>query len=347
MARHKLTPRRVITKKRRNSALSRASPAVLTPTVVPATQVFESPDGVRGEVLRLGCANHIFGSAEASNRTHILFLPGNPGVIEYYRPTLRSLWRRFPEDVREQVSLHALGYPGHDLRQLNGLRMFNIADHVKYIQSYVSDMTPALPEARLMVIGHSYGCYAAVRVAENLGDAVDRVSLVMLMPALWQMGACAGWLPRQLLKDTYKMTSWLTWGLTAFLPPFLRDALIAAQGHRRDLDDVTRMMVDGRQRGLFLNICALARDEVVKILEPGDTPVVSRLGGRSLLVYVDVDKWCPPEGRRRVQKAFGDDLTVEHAGENVSHGFCLFEDETEKVVKAAAPWVCERIRGNV
>lgn len=358
MARSKLTPHRRIEKNRQRQVTiseSLQAQARLVLSDYPPTEVFTSTEGVRGEVLRLGkVSNNCRPQSdlpsdedEAPRHTHVLFLPGNPGVIEYYRPLLRMIYERFPQDVRERVTVHGIGLPGHDLRELNGVNTYVIADHITFCRSYLQsdEMRPALDRSQLVIIGHSYGSYLAVRLIDEMGPGtVRRSSTVLLMPALHYMGQCVGAISRFLLQDRAWTTTSVAWGLTALLPPIVRDTLINLQGHCSGVADISKAIIDGRRRGLYLNICSLARDEILSILEPSTLKAAKAVGSRSLLVHADEDRWCPPAAIDSIRDAFGHKLQTEWAGDGVRHAFVLSTEQTEKVVRILSPWISEKVR---
>lgn len=202
-----------------------------------------------------------------------------------------------------------------------------------------------MSDSRLIFIGHSYGSFLAMQLFSTLGKAaVDKAGFIMLMPALHQMGRCAGLVARAMLNDTWTITTWTAWAVTAFMPPVLKDTIIKALDHDRAVSDVTNTMLDGKRRGLYLNICSLARDEVKNILEPEDLKFAKDIGERALFVHADSDKWCTPLGIEKIQKAFGTNLQSQTAGEGVQHAFVLSQTETEKVARDLAPWISEMIR---
>lgn len=233
------------------------------------------------------------------------------------------------------------------MRQLNDLSEFVVEDHLRYCRSYLhsDEISPPIAGSRTIFIGHSYGSFLAMRLFEALGKSfIENAAFVMLMPALHQMGACAGAIARGLLSDNWATTTWAAWAVTAFMPPVLRERIVKALGHDKAVSDVTSTMLDGRRRGLYMNICSLARDEVKKILEPEDLKYAKDIGERSLLMHADDDKWCTQLGIDKIQKAFGPKLQSQGAGEGVQHAFVLSRVETDKVARDLAPWISEKIR---
>lgn len=281
--------------------------------------------------------------------THIVLLPGNPGVIEYYRPVLRRIFERLPHDVSESTSIHGLGLPGHDVRELNGAATFNIADHKKYVMAFLdsTNLSPPLAESRLVFIGHSYGSFLSLKVLNELGQSVRaRASLVLLMPALWHMARCAGTAMCLLLRDALGATTWTSWALTAALPERVRNKLIGLLDHDPAVQTVTGRVVDGRRHGLYRNICNLARDEMVNIMAPRDNAAAAALGPRTLFLHANRDRWCPPDAQSAIKEAFGPELTVEFTGEHVEHAFVLEREQSESVASSVASWVAEFVRSS-
>ncbi|KAI0567062.1 Lipid droplet-associated hydrolase [Gracilaria domingensis] len=327
MGRTKLPPRRVIHKRHSGSKPARI---VLGADRGPPCDVFQSSAEVRAEVLR------ILPETKAKPHTHLLLAPGNPGVIEYYRPLLRKLHARIPSDIRAHFSLHALGLPGHDLRHLNGQSTFAIHDHVALYQDYVRQISE--PDDGFIFMGHSYGSFLLLRLMDELGaHFLANTHFVMLMPCLWHMKYCCGPLLRVLARDSFGLTSSTSWLATAFIPPILRNSLLELVQHDPSIIDVSRTVLDGQRRALYANVTTLARDEMKRITE-----VQSSHSAKSLLVWVDQDQWCPVEAKQRICEHFSERLEVEKL-DNVTHAFVLKDFETDRVVRSVAPWICSRL----
>lgn len=185
MGRSKLPPRRFINKQKPIKPVRSFQQPRLTLHDHPPVEIFTSSDGIRGEVLRLG----ITSQQDESQVNHLFLIPGNPGIVEYYRPLIRQIWRRLPNDLRVLTSIHAVGLPGHDLRELNGTATFGVNHHICFMREYIGSV--ASHPNNIIFLGHSYGSFLAARVASGMKQ--DRnYSLGMLMPCMWQMGKCAG-----------------------------------------------------------------------------------------------------------------------------------------------------------
>jgi pimeloyl-ACP methyl ester carboxylesterase len=326
------------------------------------THVYTSPSGAKGEVLRYGPraenrARVLSGATPPTHssetarclHTHVFFLPGNPGIIEFYRRWIYELAERLPLDVRESTTIHALGLPGHDVRELNGERVFLIYDHCQYVQSYMQAalVSPPVAESRVIFIGHSYGAHLSLRVLNELPVLASRAGNIMLMPAVWEMGACRTRDIKLLTNET--MGNFLipvATAMTAVIPNFIRRTVVSWLGLEHGSEVVISRMMDGRRANLYNNILSLARCEVREIHDPSDEPACALLGpDRSYLYWTDDDIWCDHAGVKAIRNAFGQ-LTVQHAGKAplVKHAFAQDMAQLESVARTVACWITELCR---
>lgn len=314
--------------------------------VFPPVEVFVSESGVQGEVMRLPSASNenslVNSPSQCDQHTHVVFLPGNPGVIEYYRPFIQNLWQRLTLQQQKCYHFHALGLPGHDLRHLNNEKRFIISDHRSYCLSYLRSkmFSPPLSRSKLIFVGHSYGSFLALDIIKELSnDETVNIYLAMLMPCVWEMGRCAGLWTRIILRDIFQISTWIASLLTAMVPPFIRDIFISMVEHDQDTATISRKMVDGRRQALYSNITSLGRDEMLHIHSPHSMPGIKRLSTSSLLVCAVKDRWCPPSAQKEILSAFGEvQVEVKQADVGLTHAFVLNRRETDVVVDMVLEW---------
>jgi pimeloyl-ACP methyl ester carboxylesterase len=167
---------------------------------------------------------------------------------------------RLPFDVRAQTTVHGLGLPGHDLRELNGCATYCIADHVSYIREYLASaqVRPALTgcdlandrhggdPARVVFVGHSYGSYLATRVLAEEPEVASRAHFVMLMPAMVEMSTCMPTLVRAITHPTVeRVLVPLVSGISRLLPVAMRKRLAATARFDSASEMVLGRMMDG------------------------------------------------------------------------------------------------------
>lgn len=287
---------------------------------------------------------------DAVCHTHIVVLPGNPGVIEFYRRWLLELANRLPHDVRQRVTVHGLGLPGHDLRCLNGSRTFGIEDHRRYVESYLSstNVLPSAATSQVVFVGHSYGAHLILRLLSEKPHLIKRSHLIMLMPAVHQMSAC---MPSFIHFITNQSVANIlvpvVSALTSISPSSWRKSLVQSLLYDACSESVLFQMTAAHKRQqLFHNCVALANDEKKSILHPRQQAASALLGpSRSFLLWTDNDCWCTEENVDAIRSAFGN-LTVKLIGfeSPVKHAFMLHSTEMQRVASVVASWLLEILR---
>jgi pimeloyl-ACP methyl ester carboxylesterase len=327
------------------------------------THVYTSSTGVRAEVLRLAPPHAVGVSAVDSVHTHVVMLPGNPGLIEFYRRYMHEIVQRLPLDVRKATTVHGLGLPGHDVRELNGRNKYLIEDHVAYIRDYlasaqVSPPIVGLPESkettRIIFMGHSYGSYLAMRVLAEESQVASHAHLVMLMPAVVELASCMPVTVRMFTNATVeRMMVPFVSGVSRVLPSAALQRLTAAARFEAGAEAVLARMMDGRRAELYRNCLGLARDEADNIRAPKPGVLMGE-GDRAFLYWTDNDAWCTECSVSVIREAFGEGLTVQKAGEaeklKVDHAFCTNSAQTDAVAAAVVGWIigiCRRQGTNV
>lgn len=321
--------------------------ACLIPETNPPTEVFISDTGVQSQVTRYPPS----GSHTDATATHVILVPGNPGIVTYYQPFMRSLWQRLSRRDTSNFHLHAIGIPGHDFKSLNAHSRYGISDHVDFYLSYIQHVVCAGGKQQqqqqeenkpnIVLLGHSYGSFLALKIIEKLPSSVYRyVTPVMLMPCMWEMGKCAGVVLRMVLYDWFPIVMWFLALILSCIPPVVRDLCIRQCHHRKEVFTVTQGLTGGLARmDMYSNMAYLARQEMREIRSPGQLKGIAKVTS-ALAVYVDHDKWCPPEAEAAIEQAFGrSKLDVRNLGDSVDHAFVLKTGETDQVVEVVADWV--------
>lgn len=313
------------------------------------THIYTSPDGVRGEVLRLRpprpprpARKSPLSTSTSAPHTHIIFLPGNPGVIECYRRYICDLADRLPQDVRSTSTVHALGLPGHDLRALSATRLFTIADHIAYVRAYLAHLSA--PSARIVFHGHSYGSYLSLRILALEPSLAPRARLIMLMPAVHEMSASRPPKVRLVTDDTAgALLTPLANAVAALTPRSVTCGVLKTVFGCDDADALAAAarMFDGQRVDVYRNCLSLAREEMRVIRDVRNEKSAAAVGEkRAFLYWTEDDAWCTAESVKAIRGAFGD-LTVYHAkaSEGVTHAFSVSLPQIRKVAACVASWI--------
>lgn len=288
------------------------------------------------EVARVG----IVGAA----LTHIIFVPGNPGVASYYTSTAEMLAERLG------ATAAVVGYLGHGSAPLEPpMAAYGLEAQCEHVHRFFEGEVAKLKagaednggEARLLVVGHSIGAYIAFAGAQRAGlrrGAIGGVPTrsIGLMPFLERTelvrtkaeAATSWWAPAAVLFLSCAA------GLVGLLPRFATERLLklAASDVRRFCPEMVSLTARALPRfGAVRNILTLFRDEARELAEPYDYAALKeRCGGALALLYAegDTDEWAPSEAAARAAAA-GVAVAVE---EGVPHAFSVEAPTREAVV---------------
>lgn len=324
MARTKLAPRKLSCKKRWQTSTAVVVRRTMTATVEPL-DTYRSGDGVKGEVIRLGVSQA---------NTHLVYLPGNPGLIAFYREHLKRVVARLPHDVN--VAVHALGLPGHDMSGLNGDATYDIDAHIAYVHSYIEDN---IPKTNLVLAAHSYGAHLALAVSQQLLSQYH-CTFMLLMPCVRDMARCAGALTRTLLTDPFRTISATAWIAAQLLPSRALNLLLSRTQYPSAIQTLTRYLHVNSRAALYRNICTLAQDEMKRITDVPTSPDLPR----AHVLWAPDDKWCTTDTIAALENAFGDRIISEKI--DVDHAFVLNHHHSEKVAATVASWLAALVRNH-
>ena len=104
----------------------------------------------------------------------LLFIPGNPGLVDFYRHFLASLRDSLPGELRNQTKLYAVGHLRHtpgfnEDRGFNPRGLPSLDDQVKdkctFVEGIVEEDGIGRPDGpKLVVLGHSIGAWIGLQV---------------------------------------------------------------------------------------------------------------------------------------------------------------------------------------
>ncbi|KAH7435531.1 hypothetical protein KP509_06G068600 [Ceratopteris richardii] len=124
-----------------------------------ATLRAEKVNGYMTEILEI--------SAE-SPRLKVVFIPGNPGIILFYKSYLEALACSFDG----KANILGVGYAGFVPKNLGERKLFSLEEQVEHKIEFVKQQ---LTDNRtpLVLIGHSIGAYMAFSTYKRLADKVN------------------------------------------------------------------------------------------------------------------------------------------------------------------------------
>ncbi|EGU12952.1 hypothetical protein RTG_00993 [Rhodotorula toruloides ATCC 204091] len=134
-------------------------------------------------------------AADKPARLFILFIPGNPGLVSYYRDFLTSLRDALPLDLRDYTEMAALGHLRHTpgYKEEQGYRPQDQATLDEQVDAKISFVEELAREyklgqegsPKLVILGHSIGSWIGMQVLKRVPQHV--FALHMLFPTISHM----------------------------------------------------------------------------------------------------------------------------------------------------------------
>ncbi|XP_012074355.1 lipid droplet-associated hydrolase isoform X1 [Jatropha curcas] len=115
---------------------------------------------------------------EADDRKlHVLFIPGNPGVIAFYKDFLEALF----ELLDGVASITAIGHISHTKRDWENGRLFSMQDQIDHKIDFIRQELRN-SEVPIILVGHSIGSYISIETLKRLQEKV--IYCIALYPFL-------------------------------------------------------------------------------------------------------------------------------------------------------------------
>ncbi|KAH6797559.1 alpha/beta-Hydrolases superfamily protein [Perilla frutescens var. hirtella] len=164
---------------------------------------------------------------------HVLFIPGNPGVISFYTEFLESLY----ELLGGTASITGIGHISHSQKNWESRRLFSLEEQINHKMSFIEQELQDV-EVPIILVGHSIGSYIsleilkrshkkviyciglypflAVNTASSTQSSIRRLAVSpALCVALSTLGALLGVLPLEVTRFLVKISMGKSWSSSA------------------------------------------------------------------------------------------------------------------------------------
>ncbi|KAJ2392369.1 hypothetical protein GGI23_005232 [Coemansia sp. RSA 2559] len=266
------------------------------------------------EVLYWPCAS-------GRPRAVLFLIPGNPGLIDLYIDFCNELHAQFSSDL-DIIGASHLGhtqFSDNQGKQHRNPKVYGLEDQVRNTLAMFDQIDQTYTHGpRMLLCGHSVGCYLAQRIVAERTDRVDRV--FSLFPAidriadtprgkqlwlLFQPGA------RQLVSAMVDVLRWMlpAWAI------FKLAAMSESLGESN-----TWVVVDKMVHGTCINnILKMSVDEMQTIGRV-DEALYRREGAKFVMYYGTDDMWVPKD-RYAAMCKINTKGVVRLCSDGISHAF--------------------------
>ncbi|KAF8519114.1 hypothetical protein BU17DRAFT_90299 [Hysterangium stoloniferum] len=252
--------------------------------------------------------------------TVVLFIPGNPGLIDFYNPFLSELHRSFKDEGLAILAHALLGHSPH-LTISKGSE-FLLLQQVEAVITVVDKINACWNNIKLVLIGHSVGSWIITQVLKARPNVVD--ALYMLFPTISNMartpnGRILSWFFHRPIASIISRLSIL---LRPIVTPTVYLLYSSWPEHQRA---VLRSFI--RSPDSIFAALILAEDEMRTITAPDHSLLTEHLS-KLWLCYAEKDDWVGEE-REVLTRLLGEpaDVRIVHCNHGVPHAFCILHGD--------------------
>ncbi|KAH9836976.1 uncharacterized protein C8Q71DRAFT_756340 [Rhodofomes roseus] len=267
-------------------------------------------------------------------RTILLFIPGNPGLVEFYTPFLTAIH----EKCAQNISILAHGHLGHSPTIPRGdmykdSSSISLTAQVESAIEATQALHDAYPQAQLVIAGHSMGCWITLQVLRAKPDIVT--SLFLLFPTISHIvttpnGQSLSWLFRYPFPRLISSVSILTWmlplaALRLLFPDWPLPQIL-----------VLRKFLNSPS-AIYASLCLA--DQEMKTIRDLDAALLQTYAHRLHMYFADEDGWVG-EQKGSVLRAFHADpgsVKVIHGHPDIPHAFCI--NHGEQLAEQCFEWL--------
>ncbi|GAA5864457.1 hypothetical protein JCM1840_000506 [Sporobolomyces johnsonii] len=287
----------------------------------------------------------------------LVFVPGNPGLVEYYRPFLTSLQAALPDDLKDSTELYAVGQLGHSPAaeregRMKGFRpneQASLEEQVESKREFVEELREKYgEEVKIMLMGHSIGAWISLQVLKQRPTLVSSVHC--LFPTVSHMATTpngrrlsplfSSWALRPVFYST-SMLSYLPTSLTSKLVSLLT-------GQSGPGSSTTTELVSSPQTVIAALTMAKKELEQIKDL---DEELLREHGAKVWWYWAEDgnDGWVSESAIGEIERVLGDEGRErrERCREGMPHAFVLDPDHSSSLARKCANWVVQDLRSSI
>ncbi|KAF8498005.1 hypothetical protein JB92DRAFT_2817469 [Gautieria morchelliformis] len=261
-------------------------------------------------------------------RTVVLFIPGNPGLIDFYTPFLSALHDTFQHDGLAILAHAHLGHTPH----VKVLKTMSLLHQVEAVLETFDEIRACWPDIKVIIVGHSVGSWIATQVLQRRSNDVD--ALFLLFPTISNIaqtpnGRQLSWFFNTPIASVISRLSVLIRPISA---PVLSVLFPSWPPHQKA---VLHSLLSS-PRAIF-SCLTMASDEMRVITAPNISCLQDH-SSKLWLFYAAKDDWVGKE-RETITEVLGDPAAfrIVHDKHRVPHAFCILHGEI--VATQCANWL--------
>ncbi|XP_051228425.1 uncharacterized protein [Lolium perenne] len=259
-------------------------------------------------------------SREPSPPLHVLVIPGNPGIVGFYKDFVEALY----ENLGGQASVTAIGHISHGQKDCERGRLFSLQEQIDHKVDFL-EKEVLHTEQSIILVGHSIGAYIGLEIFKRLQKKVN--FFVGLYPFLSLnksslKQSTIGYIARSSLLS--KGVSLLASFIGSLQPSVTKSIVRRFLGSSWSAAAVDAGCSHLLQYHTMHNVLFMAKTEFLKLHEEPDWNFIRAKQDQIAFLFGVDDHWGPLAHMEEISKHAPEvALSVEKEGH--THGYCCTE----------------------
>nr|UCK81627.1 proteasome inhibitor PI31 subunit [Arenicola marina] len=258
-----------------------------------------------------------------SQNVLVLIIPGNPGLSGYYTEFMQRL---YDNSGQSKTPVWCVAHAGHGLLPESAGKSdpeenyCSLQGQVRHKLRFVADHIPR--DTRLILIGHSIGCYMILHMLKKL-DTSRVLKGLLLFPTIERLALSeSGRRVTPVLKRLYWAAHFPLYPVYYLFPGFVKDWIVRwyfkGRGVHHSAIEATKRLGDP---WTVRRVVSMANEEMQRVVDP-DCDVIAANLNRLMFYYGSRDHWCPVQYYEDMKARFPDgDIMLCQQG--IEHAFVL------------------------
>lgn len=289
------------------------------------------------------CGRWIDETLPDNDKMLILFIPGNPGAVEYYEEFVSALY----EGLQRTVPIWGISHAGHvappsgqQLPKLQGNDdLYNLEGQISHKIAFINMFVPK--DRQIVLIGHSIGCYMVLEILKRMTD-LKIVKSFLLFPTIERLSTSPQGQWIWPILNYFRLPALLSVYALSYLNPQLQWRLLLWYFRDKPVPDCVLRASMNLFQPECVRICMfMGKDELDNVTTLDVDNIQDNLF-RLTFYYGVKDQWCPVSYYQDLREVFpqGDIRLCRH---NFEHSFVL--QNSKEVGALVAGWILEELLG--
>ncbi|KAM9466538.1 lipid droplet-associated hydrolase [Clarias gariepinus] len=304
--------------------------------------------GAVTELLKYG-PRDLHTATKNSNSPQVLFLiiPGNPGVVGFYKSFMWTLYQAF----KQRYPVWAVSHAGHcappdtmdmvqDASKAESEDVFGLNGQIEHKLGFLLEHVPR--DTHLVLIGHSIGCYIILEMMKR-DPELKVVKSVLLFPTIERMASSPQGKVMTPVLCHLRYIVYLPIFLLSLLPERLKAGMVQLiLRNMRSLDTscipatLSLINVDCAANAMYMG------SQEMRMVQDRDNLTIQQHLDKLVFYYGATDHWCPVQYYQDIRRDFPDgDFRLCERG--LRHAFVL--DAGEEMANMITGWIDDDLKG--